>query len=330
MRILMLGTGPFAVPTFAALLDGPHEVPALITRPEVVAKGRKEVVNPMRQFAESRHVPVFAPQDINSPEGIELLRSLMPDLLVVCDYGQILSNEALATASLGGINLHGSLLPKYRGAAPINWAVWKGEKETGITVIHMTPQLDGGPAIAIRSTPIGPKETTADLEPRLAQLGIDAVLESIDKLAHWDKKTVLGVLQDQSAATKARRLRKSDGNLRWEKPAQEIFNQVRALKPWPGTFTFWLRDQGEPLRLVVDELEVVAKTQEPSAATASPSPGSVVATNNHELQIAAGQGVISLLRVQPAGKKPMPIDDFLRGNPVRIGDRFGIPSDQEA
>jgi methionyl-tRNA formyltransferase len=322
MRIVVLGTGPFAVPSFAALLAGPEEVVALVTRPDVQNKGRKEVVNPMRAFAEERNFPVHAPADINSAEGIELLKSLRPDLLVVCDYGQILSNEALAIPSLGGINLHGSLLPKYRGAAPINWVIWKGEQETGITVIHMTPQLDGGPALAVRSTPIGPTETTAELEPRLSQLGVDAVLESIALLKNWDRASPIGVRQDQSLATKARRLRKTDGIIRWDKSAQEIFNQVRALKPWPGTFTFWLREQGEPLRLVIDEVAIASS---PSPASSTAQPGQVIAVTRDSLQVATSDGVLSLLRVQPAGKKSMPIADFLRGYPLHIGDRFGVP-----
>lgn len=322
MRIVVLGTGPFAVPTFAALLQGSDEVVALITRPEAQSKGRKEVINPMRAFGEEHQVPVHAPADINSAEGVELLKSLRPDLLVVCDYGQILSNEALAVAPLGGINLHGSLLPKYRGAAPINWAIWKGEQETGITVIHMTPQLDGGPALAVRSTPIGPTETTAELEPRLSQLGVEAVLESIELLRTWDRVSSLGVRQDQSLATKARRLRKTDGIVRWEKSAVEIFNQVRALKPWPGTFSFWLRESGEPVRLVLDEVAIADST------FSSTLPGQVVAVTRDSLHIATGSGTLALLRVQPAGKKPMPIADFLRGYPLRIGDRFGVPPEE--
>ncbi len=333
MRILMLGTGPFAVPTFESLLNSSHHVPALITRPEVAAKGRKEIVNPMRAFAETRQVPVYAPTDINAAEGVELLRSFQADLLVVCDYGQILSNEALGSAKVGGINLHGSLLPKYRGAAPLNWAIWKGEQETGVTVIHMTPLLDGGPAIAIRSTPIGPNETTAELEPRLAQLGVPAVLEAIEKLEKWDGHSPLGERQDQALATKARRLRKSDGNLQWQRSATEILNQVRALKPWPGTFTFLLRQDGEPLRLVVDAISVANSTDGDAIAgggTTGVIPGEVVAVSKDRLQVAAGAGVISLERLQPAGKKTMSIADFLRGYPVRVGDRFGpLPGDDE-
>src|SRR5438105_8162893 len=153
MRLLVLGTGPFAVPMFRSLLESTHQVLALLTRPISISKGReKELANPMRQLAESRDVPVHAPASINSDEGKRLVAGLAPDLLVVCDYGEILAADVLSLVPLGGINLHASLLPKYRGAAPIQWALINGDSETGVSVIHMTPRLDGGPILATRST----------------------------------------------------------------------------------------------------------------------------------------------------------------------------------
>src|SRR5260221_2853616 len=176
MRLLVLGTGPFAVPMFQSLLDSRHEVLALATRPTPPPKGRdKTPHNPMREAAERRGLPVFAPASINSDEGRQLIERLQPELLVVCAYRQILSADVLALVPLGGINLHASLLPKYRGAAPIQWALLNGETETGVSVIHMTPRLDGGPILAVRSTQIGPEETHPELEQRLAALGIEPV-----------------------------------------------------------------------------------------------------------------------------------------------------------
>lgn len=316
MRILMLGTGPFAVPTFQALLAA-HDVPALITRPTPPPRGRvKQAVNPMRDVAEARGLPIHAPDSINTPEAVELLRSYSPELLVVCDYGQILSPAALAAAPLGGINLHASLLPKYRGAAPINWAILQGDTETGVTVIHMTPRLDGGPCLAIRRTPIGPTETTAELEPRLATLGVDAVNESLALLANWDRVSQLGELQDQSAVTKAPRLTKDHARVNWTKSAKTIADQVRGLKPWPGTYSHWLRSNGEPLRLILDQVTV---------APGEGEPGTVLNSSPGKLVIACGQDALSLDLVQPAGKRVLPVAEFLRGYPIKPGEHFGDP-----
>ena len=182
MRILMMGTGPFAVPTFRGLVASAHEVLALITRPVPAPSGRRkssQPANPMQELAEAMGVPVQAPESIKSPTAIELLKGYRADLLVVCDYGQILPTAALATARLGGINLHGSLLPSYRGAAPINWALYDGVAETGVTVIHMTARLDAGPCLVQRSIPVGASEDAIELERRLAELGWQAVQEAL-------------------------------------------------------------------------------------------------------------------------------------------------------
>ncbi|MDX1944824.1 MAG: methionyl-tRNA formyltransferase [Pirellulaceae bacterium] len=319
MRLVVLGTGPFAVPMFGALLDSPHEVAGLVTRPTPPAKGReKSPVNPMRDLAESRGVAVDAPESINSDEGLGLLRSLAPDLLVVCDYGQILSPAALAVAPLGGINLHASLLPKYRGAAPIHWAILRGETETGVSVIHMTPRLDGGPILSVRRAAIGPEETQPELEQRLAQLGTEAVHEALDTLLAWDRASPIGQSQDATLATKAPRLKKEQGAVDWSRSAAQICNQVRALKPWPGTFSFWHRAGQEPVRLVLDQVRLVD--------AASNAPGEVVEVARDRLVVGAGEGAVAILALQPAGKRVLGIEEFLRGYHVRLGDRFGPAS----
>lgn len=320
MRLLMLGTGPFAVPTFAALLDEGHQVPLLITRPVPPAVGRQKAPpNPMRDLAEQRGVPVQSPADVNEPAVREQLAALQADLMVVCDYGQILSAAALATTALGGINLHASLLPRYRGAAPINWALLEGCTETGVTVIHMTPRLDGGPCLVQQRTPIGPTEDAVQLEQRLAQLGVAAVREAIGLLAAWDRQSALGMPQERAAATKAPRLQKSQGQIDWRRTAQQLSDQVRALKPWPGTFTTWRNQHGAEVRLIVDQASVVA----PSATTPNGQPGETVLVDKHLWWIATGDGVLSLDRVQPAGKRVFTVDEFLRGHAVQAGDRLG-------
>ncbi len=314
----MMGTGPFAVPVFESLLGSRQEVPALFTRPAVPAPGKhKPPPRPMYEVARQRELPVFEPVSVNAPEAQETLRRLAADLFVVCDYGQILSAETLSLPRLGGINLHASLLPKYRGAAPINWALYHGESETGVTVIHMTPRLDAGPSLVQRKTPIGSDEDAAALEPRLAQLGVAAVQEAIAMLAAWDGQAVLGERQDPALATKAPRLKKTDGEVDWSRSAVQITHQIRALKPWPGTFTHWLRPDHAPLRLIVDAATPLPHEQ--SGAL----PGEVVPSEPGRLHVMTGDGVLSLDRVQPAGKRVMDVAEFLRGHEVRPGERFG-------
>ena len=274
----------------------------------------------MRDLALARGLPVHAPESIHSPDAAALIASLAPDLFMVCDYGQILSREVLALAPLGGINLHASLLPKYRGAAPINWAIYHGEVETGVSVIHMTPRLDGGPCLTVLRTPIAPDETAPHLEHRLAQLGIQAVFKAIELLSHWDRQSAIGAIQDQALATKAPRLKKTDGAVNWSRSAAQIRNQVRAFQPWPGTYTHWLRCGGEPLRLILDQVSLAPDS------IAGRLPGEVVVGEGQRLIIATGGGALSLDVVQPAGKRVMPISEFLPGYPLRLGACFGEPA----
>jgi methionyl-tRNA formyltransferase len=318
-RIIVMGTGPFAVPMFRAILNSPHRAWALVTRPDRPAHRRERApVNPMRDAARENGVEVFEPESINSPEAGAWLREKSADLFVVCDYGQILSRETLALAKLGGINLHASLLPKYRGAAPINWAIYYGEVETGVTVIHMTPQLDAGPALVQKRTPIGPTETTSELETRLAEVGAGAVLEAIDILARG--KHDAGIPQDSSLASKAPRLKKEDGLVDWSRSAGEICNQVRALEPWPKTYTFSQRAGHEPLRLILERVHAIEAV---AAVSEIPPAGSVIAADHQELLIACGQGVLEIDSLQPAGKRAMTAAEFLRGHPLKVGDRLG-------
>lgn len=318
MRLIMFGTGPFAVPTFEALLRSDHEVVALVTRPIADSgKRRKTAENPTRDVAEEQGVPIFDPPSVNADDAIAQLKAWNADLFVVCDYGQILSRDCLATAKRGGINLHGSLLPAYRGAAPINWAIYNGETTTGITIIHMTAKLDGGPCLVKAETDIGPLETAADIEPKLAQSGVQPVLQSLEMLESWDGNSPIGEKQDRALATRAPRLSKSDGQIQWNRTAGEIVNQIRAFQPWPGSYTSWQSPSSkQPLRLIVHR----------AAAKADHSndlqPGQVATVDKHQLVIQTGSGQLSLEQIQPAGKRAMPIEDFLRGHQPAVGDRF--------
>lgn len=314
MRLIMMGTGPFAVPSFRALYQSPHSVELLVTRPPRPVHGKSQAdVNPMREVAVERGTPVFEPESINTDEARAELARHQPDLFVVCDYGQILKPETLAVARLGGINLHASLLPKYRGAAPINWAIFHGETATGVTVLHMTPRIDAGPALLQASTPIGPDETVAELEPRLAEMGAPLVLQAIAELEAGTSKPIT---QDPALATKAPRLKKTDGAVDWSRPAVALQRQVRALYAWPKTFTFWHRPSSPPLRLILDQVSVLPESP-------SSPPGTVLAATGDQLVVATGNGALQIHRLQPSGKRVLAADEFLRGYPIQPGERLG-------
>ncbi|MEN6459426.1 MAG: methionyl-tRNA formyltransferase [Thermoguttaceae bacterium] len=316
MRLLMMGTGPFALPTFRKLYETRHTVVGLVTGPVRMHRGRPvEPPSLLREQAAEHRTPIFDPDDVNAAEFRGSLAALAADLLVVCDYGQILTPMTLGAARRGGINLHASLLPKYRGAAPINWAIYCGDTETGVTVIHMTPQLDAGPCIAQTRVAIDPEETAGELEQRLAELGADLICETIDRLESDD---VRPIAQDPSLASRARRLKKADGAIDWRRPALAVKNQIRALEPWPRSSTFWHPDNGPAVRLILSR----AASDRVRTAETCP-PGTVLEAAGDRLVIATGDGVLLPLSIQPAGKREMSVAEFLRGHHVRVGDRFG-------
>jgi methionyl-tRNA formyltransferase len=314
MRLIMMGTGPYAVPTFESLYQTPHEVLVLVTRPP---RGRRPPPNPMRESAEAHGTRVWMPESINDEKAQAELDNLRPDLLVVCDYGEILRPETLAAARLGGINLHASLLPKYRGAAPINWALYHGEQETGNTVIQMTPGLDAGPCIGQIRTTIEPDETAVELEERLAVLGATAVGQAIEDL---DAGSAKPIEQDPALASLAPRLKKTDGLIDWSRSARQIHNQVRAMQPWPGSYTFWQRSGREPVRLILQQVAVAAADE--VATIEEKQPGTVVSVDDR-LLVATGSGLLDIVELQPAGKRRLAAAEFLRGQAVRPGDMLG-------
>jgi methionyl-tRNA formyltransferase len=316
MRLVMLGTGPFAVPTLKSLSASPHEVTLAVARPP---RGRRAEASPLQRAAETLGIEVWLPESVNLPDSQARLASLAADLLVVCDYGEILKSATLATTRLGGINLHGSLLPKFRGAAPVQWAILRGESETGNTLIQMTPGLDAGPCLGQQRTPIDPDEDAAALETRLADLGAAMVLEVVEQLAAG---TARPTEQDAAQASKAPRLTKEHGAIDWSRSAVEIKNQVRAVRPWPRAYTYWQRanagDGVPPLRLNIDRVSVIGE----AASAAGTAPGTIVCADK-QLLVATGDGTVEVAQLQPAGKRSMPAADFLRGHAVAVGDRFG-------
>jgi methionyl-tRNA formyltransferase len=315
IRIIVLGTGDFALPTFLHLVDAEFQVVALVTQPDR-PQGRKHELIPSRinLSALAHGVAVEQPEDVNGPESLNRLRDLRPDLLVTAAFGQILSAEVLSIPRFGGINLHGSILPAYRGAAPVARAIQHGETETGVTVIQMTPRIDAGGIIATARTAIGPDETAGELEDRLAELGAPLVARAAAALAAGPV-TVLP--QEKAKVTRAPKLRKDDGKIDWTQPSQAIHDLVRAMQPWPGAYTTWrpaARPADEALRLLVHKTQV---------ASGAGEPGAVIAAASDRLVVAARQGAVALWVLQLPGKKAMTAADFLRGHRVAPGDHMG-------
>jgi methionyl-tRNA formyltransferase len=318
MRIVMMGTGSFAEPTFAALLQGPHTVVGLFTQPDRATgkeRGSTRQANPvLKTLALERGIPVLQPESINTPDGVASLHALAPDLLVVAAYGQILSNDVLASATHGGINVHASLLPKYRGAAPINWAIYHGETKTGVTIIRMSTALDAGDILAQAAVDILPDESAGGLEARLGPLGAKLAVAIVDRIATG--QPVPGVKQDKSQVTKAPKLTKEHGLIDWSRPAEAVCNHIRAMQPYPTAYTYLHRDGQPPLRLIVLKARVL-----PGEA----APVGTVRTDamHKQLLVACGQGAVEIVELQPAGKRRMSASDFLRGNVLTSGARMG-------
>ena len=316
LRLVLMGTGPFAVPSFEALRRSGHDIALVITRPNRNVKSRKgPPPAPVRDWAESHGFELFAPDSINEVDAVDLVAQKSADLLMVCDYGQILKPAALETASLGGINLHGSLLPKYRGAAPVQCALLNGERVTGVSVIHMTPRLDGGPVVSFRETEIMDEETAGELEERLALIGVDATLEAVELLACWDRDTEIGVMQDATAITKAPRLKKSDAEINWDRSARLVHCHVRGMQPWPIAYThFQSVESKPPVRLAIKSIRVLDET------VGAYLPGDIVP--GERFLVATADRLIEIQQIQPAGKRQMTGIEFLRGNSPPEGSRL--------
>jgi methionyl-tRNA formyltransferase len=313
-RLVMMGTGTFAEPTFRALLAGSHPVVGLVTQPDrPIGQERgstRQTGRGLKAMAVERSIPVLQPQSTNTPEAVAELRTLQPDLLVVAAYGQILSKEVLAVPPSGGINVHASLLPKYRGAAPVAWAIYHGETRTGVSIIKMSIYLDAGEVLAQEAIDIGPEETAGELEARLAVLGGRLASQVIDEIA---ARTVQGSKQDKSQATKAPKLTKENGQIDWSRHARDVCNQIRAMQPWPTG--------KQPQRLIIHKA-----VWHENPATGARAPGEIVVgpDQSSHLCVAAGSGSqVEILQLQPAGNKRMTAAEFLRGHRQESGDCVG-------
>jgi methionyl-tRNA formyltransferase len=265
-------------------------------------------VPPVKVLAESKGIPLYQPPRVKSTEAVDRIASVEPDCIVVAAYGQLLSAEILEVPTLGAVNVHASLLPKYRGPAPINWALIQGEEETGITTMLMDTGMDTGDILLQRTVPIQPEDTAGSLHDRLALEGADVLVETLKLFKAGALKPLE---QDDSQATYAPMLAKEDGEVDWHQNAERICCRIRGLDPWPGGFTWW---QGRRLKLF-------GCKSLPSSTKAKP--GTVIAANEDGLQVAAGKGTVLVNSLQLAGRRPLPVADFLRGHSIEVETRFG-------
>ncbi len=311
----MMGTGGFALPTFEQLYETRHEVVGLFTQPDRAGRGHHRHRNPLKDLALKHETPVFQPTNVNTSESLDELRALDADLCVVAAYGQLLSASLLEIPSHGAINLHASLLPKYRGAAPVQYAILCGESETGVTIFQIEPALDAGPILAVERLTIGAKETSGELETRLAQLAAPMTGAVVDAI---ESESVVPRVQNTDDVTKAPRLKKTDGWIDWNRTPAEIDRHVRGMQPWPKACTLLRQESEPPARLILLEVSEVSGTfgETPNAGV----PGTVVSASDQRLVVQAGGGLVDVVRLQPEGKRAMTAADFLRGHAVSPGD----------
>ncbi len=312
LRIAFLGTGRLAQPVFAALCESGHQVVGLVTQPDRTGRGHHQHVNPLKVLAESRGIPVFQPEKLRTPESVATLHDWQADLFVVAAYGQILSNAVLEMPRLGCINVHASLLPKYRGATPIHAAILNGDAETGVTIIRLVKELDAGPILGVARTPIGMKETTGELEGCLAEVAVPLTLRVIGEL---ENGTAILLPQDDSQASHVGKLTKRDGWIPWEKTAAEVDRHIRGMQPWPGAFTMLVQAGLASSRIKI--LEAL-----PTEEHSDDASGTIIEVTKVSLKVNCGRGGLFLVMLQPDGKRPMTVVEFLRGRSVHVGDRF--------
>ena len=314
LRIVLFGTGDFALPTFSSLIESPeHEVVAVYTQPDRTGRGHHRHVNKVKVMAEANGVPVYQPEKVNTPEAVAQLRSLNADVFVVAAYGQILKPEFLAVPPMGAFNLHGSLLPRHRGAAPVQYSIWKGDLEAGVTMFQIEPALDSGPMIGKVATKIRPTETSGELMLRLADLSVELTVRCLSEL---EQKTATFEPQDVNLVTLSPKIRKEDGLINWTQSATEIDCHIRAMQPWPKASSMLRIGDRPPFRCIIVKASPVP--------AGSGQPGSVE-WNGQELLVGCADGQLQVETIQPAGKKAMDAGSFANGYGLGNDARFELP-----
>ena len=310
LRIVFFGTPDFAVPTLQRLNASRHSIVGVVTQPDRGrGRGQLSQPSPVKQFALEQKLKTLQPERMRDEQFLESLQALDADLGVVAAYGNILTDSVLAMPRLGLINVHASLLPKYRGAAPVHRAIMAGETVTGVTIMRIVKALDAGPMIAAVSRPIDPDETSVEVEADLARIGAKALVESVEAIAEG---RATEMLQDDSRATYAHKLEKIDGIVDWSKSAAAIHNQIRGLHPWPHAVSDL---DGERTILLKSEVEGEAHQR-------SGPPGMVLEAHGDRLAVQTGDGILRILTLQREGRRPMSARDFLTGRRLQAGARF--------
>lgn len=315
LRIVFFGTPAFAVPTLLGLANSRHHVVALVSQPDrPKGRGQRVRVTPTKEVALGRGIPVLQPERIKDPDFLERVQALRPDLGVVAAYGRIIPDALLNAPRHGMINVHASILPKYRGAAPVHRAVIAGETETGVTIMRLVTELDAGPTFATRRRAIGEDETSTEVEQALAVLGADLLLEVVEAIAEG---RAVGTPQDDSHATFAPKLTKAEGRIDWRLPAQTIHNVVRGLQPWPLAAA-----------RLGDERILIHRTRKlPPTASAHPTqPGSIIVAEASGIIVACGDGLpLQILQLQPEAGRAMSAREYLAGHKLPAGARLETP-----
>ena len=308
MRIVFMGTPESAVPTLRRCLQDDHDVAAVWTQPDRPSgRGNKVSASPVKEFALSRGLTVHQPARLKTEDSAELFRSHHADVAVVVAYGRILPQSFLAAPKHGCVNVHFSLLPKYRGAAPVNWAIVNGEQETGVTTMMIEPELDSGPILLQRNTPIGGKETAPEIMQRLSEMGADLLSETLRDLTQLQPR-----VQDHDQASFAPILKKENGLIKWSASATALDRAIRGFQPWPNAYTTFQSRQ------------LTVWNAQPESVANETSPGEILVARGDDLIVACGEkSTLRLLEVQPEARRRMTVRDFLNGVPVKVGDRFG-------
>ena len=302
MKIIFMGTPEFSVPVLEALVREGHEVIGVVTQPDKPkGRGKAVLMTPVKEKALEYGLPVYQPVKVRDPEFIEVLKGLKPDIMVVVAFGQILPGAVLDIPPLGCVNIHASLLPKYRGAAPIQWVIIDGEKETGITTMMMDTGLDTGDMLEKTIVPIAEDETGDSLHDKLSAAGASLIISTLKKI---EDGTIIRTPQTDEGTCYAKMLKKDMGNIDWTMEAAAIERLIRGLNSWPGTYTKW---KGKTLKIW--KAQVLEEEYEGAL-------GEVVHVTKDRLLVKTGKGTLSLLELQPEGKKRMAVDAFLRGYPV--------------
>lgn len=309
MKVIFMGTPDFSVGTLAALVEAGHEVVLAVTQPDKPkGRGKEMQYTPVKEYALEKGIPVYQPEKVRRPECIEELKKYQADVCVVIAFGQILPKEILEMTPYGCINVHASLLPKYRGAAPIQWAIINGESISGVTTMQMDEGLDTGDMLEKAEVPLGEKITGGELHDLLAEAGAKLCVQTLEKLEKGELKPKK---QGETPTAYARMLDKKLGNIDWTRPAVEIERLIRGLNPWPSAYTTW---NEKTMKIwdadVVDE----EKTAEP---------GTIIEVTKQTFSVQTGEGALRINELQIPGKKKMSADAFLRGYQVKTGEKLG-------